>query len=183
MEVRLQVPAAVAPWQSAPDDGRGWGPDYVGADARVLATYRSKDVRVSLYIAYYANQRDGAEVINELNVLYDEEIWKPRRRSERRVALGDGTVVQLREIELVTGSGAERLVWYWYRLGDLRTTSVLEAKLLQLWETLMGSPSAALVAVSAPVRDSLGVTRTDLEEFLAAMGAAAVEVIDRATTP
>ena len=183
VEVHLQAPAAVAPWKSASADDRGWGPEYVGADAQVLAGYRSEDARVSLYIAYYANQRDGAEVINELNVLYDEKIWKPRRRSERRITFGDEKVVALREIELVTGSGAERLVWYWYRVGNRRTTSVLEAKLLQLWETLMGSPSAAVVAVSAPVRDSVGATRTDLEAFLAAMGPAAIKAIHRAGAP
>ena len=155
----------------------------MGADAQVLAGYRSKDARVSLYIAYYANQRDGAEVINELNVLYDGKAWKSRRRNERRAILGDGTVVALREIELVTGSGAERLVWYWYRVGNRRTTSVLEAKLLQLWETLMGSPSAAVVAVSAPIRDSVGATRTDLGAFLAAMGPAAIKAIHRAGAP
>ena len=181
MTVHLQAPAAVAPWSSTPEEG--WQPAYVGADVQMLAGYRSNGARVSLYIAYYARQRDGAELINELNVLYAEKVWKPRRRSTRRATLGTDTAIELREIELVTGSGAKRLIWYWYRLGDRRTTSVLEAKLLQLWKTLTGSPSAALIAVSAPVGGSLDRTRTDLAAFLTAMGPVAVEAIDRAGAP
>jgi hypothetical protein len=59
---------------------------------------------------------------------------------------------------------------------------VLKAKLLQLWETLSGSPSAAAVAVSAPVRESRAATRAVLEEFLALMGPGAAKAIEDAGT-
>jgi exosortase A len=176
----LQAPEAVAPWTRIADDDSDWGPAFVGTDAQVRADYADDGARVSLYIAYYAVQRDGSEVVSELNRLYDEERWKRRARSEQRATLGDGTLIQVREVELVAGSGAGRLVWYWYRLGDQRTTSVLKAKLLQLWQTLSGAPSAALVAVSAPMAESRTATRAALEAFLAAMGAASERAIEHA---
>lgn len=180
VSAELQAPAAVAPWRIAATDEIRWEPRYVGADASLLSTYRDGGGRVDLFIAYYAHQRDGAEVVNELNVLYDEKRWKRRRVSQRRVPFGDDGQVRLREIQLVTSSGARRLVWFWYRVGDRRITGVLEAKLTQVWAILSGSPAAAVAAVSTPVEGGLDAARARLEAYLQAMGPAVTTAIERA---
>ena len=148
----------------------------------MLATYVENGALVSLYIAYYADQRQGAEAINEQNTLYDENRWQPRRQADRRVALADGTVLVVREIELVAGNGAERLVWYWYRMGDKRTTSPVVAKLWQLANSLTGSLDGAVIAVSSRRHESLDTTRADLEQFLVLMEPRLVAAINRAMT-
>ena len=127
-------------------------------------------------------QRDGAELINEVNTLYDEKRWQPRRQSDRRVPLADSTTIGIREIELVAGNGEERLVWYWYRMGDKRTTSPTVAKLWQLANSLAGSPEGAVIAVSSRRHGSLDATRAHLEQFLALMSPTTEAAIDRAMT-
>lgn len=177
-DVHLQAPLAEAPWTVAKRRDTSWGAKFLGPDAQVLATYGENGARVSLYIAYYAHQRQEAEAINERNALYDRNRWQPHRQNDRRITLADGTVLGVREIELVTGNGDERLVWYWYRIGDKRTTSPIVAKLWQLANSLTGSLEGAVIAVSSRRHETLEATRTDLEQFLVLMEprvAAAVE--------
>jgi exosortase A len=182
-DVHLQVPTAAAPWKATDALDAYWGPSFRGPDAEVLAAYADNGARASLYIAYYARQRDGAELINEVNALYDEDRWQPRRHSNRRVALEDGTSIGVREIELVAGNGKERLVWYWYRVGDKRTTSPNAAKLWQLWNVLIGSPEGAIIAVSSPRQENLNATRADLERFVVNMEPSMAAAIGRVMAP
>ena len=72
--VHLQTPLAVAPWKVTDIPEARWGPGFIAPDAQVLATYTNEAARASLYIAYYARQRDGAELINEVNAFYDEKL-------------------------------------------------------------------------------------------------------------
>jgi exosortase A len=181
-DIHLQAPLAEAPWAVTDRLDTRWGAKFLNPDAQVLATYVENGALVSLYIAYYADQRQGAEAINEQNTLYDENRWQPRRQADRRVALADGTVLVVREIELVAGNGAERLVWYWYRMGDKRTTSPVVAKLWQLANSLTGSLDGAVIAVSSRRHESLDTTRADLEQFLVLMEPRLVAAINRAMT-
>ncbi len=181
-DIQLQAPATEAPWTVTDAPDPSWGPKFLAPDAQVLATYAENGARASLYIAYYASQRDGAELINEVNALYDEKRWQPRRQSDRRVTLADGTAIGIREIELVAGNGDERLVWYWYCMGDKRATSPTVAKLWQLANSLTGSPEGAVIAVSSRRHETLAATQADLERFLAVMAPATAAAIDRAMT-
>jgi EpsI family protein len=178
-DIHLQTPVAEAPWTVTDPLDTSWGAKFLTPGAQVLATYAENGARVSLYIAYYARQRDGAELINELNALYDKKRWQPRRQNDRRVTLADGTAITIGEIELVAGNGEERLVWYWYRMGDKRTTSPTVAKLWQLANSLTGSPEGAVIAVSSRRHETLDATRADLEQFLAIMTPRMAAAIDR----
>jgi exosortase A len=181
-EVRLEVPAATARWTVLDSTERYWGPRFVSPDGEVIATYTDGRARDSLYIAFYARQRDGAELINEVNAFYDEDLWKPRRESNRQVPLSDAETIEVREIELVSSAGQERLVWYWYRMADRRTTNPTVGKLWQLWNSLSGSPAGAAIVVSAARLESLDATRTNMEQFLSAMEPGIRAVIDAAVT-
>ena len=183
VDIHLQTPVAEAPWTVTDPLDTRWGAKFLSPGAQVLATYAENGARVSLYIAYYARQRDGVELINELNVLYDKKRWQPRRQNDRRVTLADGTAIGVREIELVAGNGEERLVWYWYRMGDKRTTSPIVAKLWQLANSLTGSPEGAVIAVSSRRHETLDATRADLEQFLAVMAPRTTAAIDRLMMP
>ena len=182
VDIHLQAPLAEAPWTVTTPPDTSWGARFLAPDAQVLATYAENGALVSLYIAHYVQQRQGAELINEENVLYDKSSWAPRRQNDRRVALADGTVLGVREIELAAGNGEERLVWYWYRMGDKRTTSPTVAKLWQLANSLTGAPDGAVIAVSSRRHETLDATRADLEQFLAVMAPRIAAANDRAMT-
>ncbi len=144
--VAVQAPAAVPPWQGPLSANPDWQPVYVGADAVTQHGYRFDRQTVDLYIAFYARQRQGVELINSQNSLYNAKRWAYAGDRIRTVAPGAGQ----RVIETRIGAGSrQRLIWSWYWVSGWTTTSPLRAKVLQAWDRLSGSNrGSALVALS-----------------------------------
>ncbi|MGE0825956.1 MAG: exosortase A [Candidatus Binatia bacterium] len=165
VEVQASIPQVTSPWQVEKEYVGIWAPHCIGPDAEVKQSYRLDTRHVHLYIAYYAQQRQGAEVINTENAIADEREW---------VHLTDGqTTVEIDSERLVVrtatfGSpGRDHLVWTWYWVDGQFTANPYYAKWLQVKTQLLGGPSAA--AVVAVSTDSIGdpaEAALRLQEFL-----------------
>lgn len=144
----LTAPSAVPPWQGPVAGSDDWQPEFIGADSQVHQRYSLDGRTVDLYLAYYRQQRQGAELINSQNRLYDGKRW---------VYVGEtGQTVPLANNELgvralrIAAAGRQRLVWHWYWVGGWSTTSPITAKLLEAWDQLSGRHrGSALIAVAA----------------------------------
>ena len=152
-------------------------PEYHGAITQKQA-YQKGSERVSLYIGYYPVQKQGEEVINDLNRISNGPVWRtyyPRARSQQA---GEQPVL---EQLLEKGRGAKQLVWYWYRVAGRQTTNRYEAKALQVLGLVTGRPQASVVAVATDTGDDAGPARRVLGEFLAAMRAPLASLADGET--
>ncbi|UEM20091.1 exosortase A [Skermanella mucosa] len=134
---------AVAGWTAAPPTD--WRPAFPGADRTALAGFRSPEGRsAELFVAHYAYQRQGSEVVYYANRL-EGDGWT---RVESRTVEGVGGMPPARLDRMVRGQ-RQRLVLSWYWVGGRFTASPYEAKLYQSVATLLGiRPAAALVALS-----------------------------------
>jgi EpsI family protein len=120
------------------------------------------DRKVDLYVAYYAYQRQGVEVVSETNRLADGKRWVDAEAGQRR-AVVDGAPLTLAYRRMLS-AGAGRVVWYWYWVDGRFTSNPYMAKALQAKARLWGeSGAAAVMAISAeeslasePVDDLLG---------------------------
>lgn len=183
-EVVLATPAPQAGWALADEPVLGFLPNYHGHRAERHQTYIRIDdgAKVTLYIAYYAEQREGAELIawrNRLLGRSGEELrWIDL--GARRDALPEvGSVVHAR----VARSDDRRLSvwhWYWYWSNGRVISSDILAKVLLAVDHLTGQPDdAAFVAVYAEdtfdgmqardvveafVRDHAGAIARELEQ-------------------
>lgn len=163
-EVDLQHLTVGAPWvQTA--EASSWQPDFQGADAEVLRSYSNGERTVDLYIAAYAYQRQGAEIVNQLNRFGDEDAW-------RRVGLGhtteaiDGSDRMVRMVYLSSGV-RKRLVWYWYWVDGRFTGDPMIAKLLQVKARLVDDVSpAAVIAIAAEYEEKPTDAAAALKRFL-----------------
>ncbi len=151
-EIILAAPAVEKPWMGPVEAERNWQPQYLGADGEVRGAYRRDAAEVQLYLSYYVSQRQGKELVNDTNTLYNEAAWRRAARKEGEITLESGETLKVREMELKSTRGAGiRLVWHWYQVAGRLTSSDYEAKLLQVWGLLSGQPGAAVMALSTRV--------------------------------
>ena len=146
-----------------------WSPKYVGASKTELATYQYKEQVFSIYVASYINQQQGAELISQENTLYDPESWRPLNTAIRRVGQSDQvSSLEYKDIKLSNGR-KERLIAYWYQIGDESVVSPVKVKLYEAWNKLNGVKGSAIVVVAMDYRDDVADVPEKVKEFITYM--------------
>jgi len=149
--VDLAAPPGASGWSLEPQHDMHWRPNYHGAAASTLAVYHKGERSVSVYLGYYRNQRQGAELVSSQNRVAgsSDSPWVKTGDSPRREELPNGTV-ELRQTRLRSAAG-ELLVWDWYRIAGHDLSNPYVAKALVARDKLLrrGDDSAAIV-LAAP---------------------------------
>jgi len=144
--VQLKLPLAEGEWTAIIADEDGWTPQYRGAVAYKM-TYQNRDkVTVQLYLGVYPTQKQGEELINDLNKISDDKMW---RTSYQKAKLIEVSGRQVFEQILEKNNGKQRLVWYWYRVAEHNTVNKYQAKALQVLGLLQGNRGASLSLLRA----------------------------------
>ncbi|HEV8111002.1 MAG TPA: exosortase A [Burkholderiales bacterium] len=154
--IRLAAPAGVSGWalepqQAIPQQAIPWRPDYRGAAASTIGVYRKGEHSVAVYLGYYRNQHQGAELVGAQNLIAGagDSRWAKISESLRTEHLPNGTV-ELRQTRLGS-AGGRLLVWDWYRIAGHELSNPFMAKALLARDRLLrrGDDSAAIV-LAAP---------------------------------
>ena len=168
---------AESPWTSAAGHAAGWQPIFPGATQEHRQGFHGPLGRVDFYTAFYAYQRQGAEVVNAVNrPVGADEIWRGMSSGRQVVQLAGGDL-EVRQVVARSTEG-ERMVWYWFWVDRQFTASRYMAKLLELKGKLLNQRGeAAVVAVSTEIDSSPADAVERLRAFLGQ-----VEPIDGALT-
>ncbi|MCB2100932.1 MAG: exosortase A [Rhodobacterales bacterium] len=161
-------PLVAAPWarDRGPSD---WTPEYPGTDASLFRRYRNGDRVVDLYIAYYAVQREGAEVVSWINHPAQPAEWQRAAITTDQVAV-DGQAMDV-QCHRILGRRGARLALQWYWVDGRFTSSAHLAKLLQAKAVLFGgNAAAAVVVLSTPVQEDKDEAIGAMANLLAAVG-------------
>jgi len=155
--VTLQLPSDVATWQFV-EQGEltKWAPVYQGATQELQAIYRSDNERVGLHVAYFGNQKQGAELVNRGHRLRraKEKYWKESYRLTRTETISD-TEIGLLEVQIKSPEQS-LLVWQWKYFIGVRTSNDFYLKALEAWATLTGKPRhGAAIIVYAEYQDGI----------------------------
>lgn len=156
-----------------------WQPAFQGASAELHQAYSAPDNPVRLFLAYYRQQQQGAELINSLNSLYNSDRWRFIREGVQRVALADGE----RELMTLTvaAGDTQRLIWYWYRIDGRSIASPFEAKLWEAFYRLFGNgEGSALVALATEFEGRPEQAEARLRQFLQTAEPAIDQTLDQA---
>ena len=169
--IAINAPAAQGGWAQVTDNQDDWMPVYHGAHS-IRQVYEKGEERVFLYIGYYPAQRQGQELINDLNRIDDKKNW--------RSVHGKSKVpedAQNQTLEQVIGKVGvrDRLVWYWYQVAGQSVTNKYLAKLLQVVGRLTGQPQASVFAVATEI-DGLANARDRLDNFITVMKPSLVKI-------
>ena len=134
--------------------------------AQQRAEYRRAADAVQVYVAYYAQQRSGAELVNSENTLFDN--LNERRLGENVETLtgADGVSWTVRALRIHTRHG-ERLIWSWYVVAGHPAVNPLAAKLYEARARIVGGRGgSALIALATGDAENAEVAQARLQEFL-----------------
>lgn len=168
--IRLEAPAAANGWRADPAPLSDWQPDYKGGDASLTQTYRKGSKAVSLYIAYYPHQHEGAELVTSTNVIVRQKhpVWNNVGESKRAVAVGSQPL-QIVQTKLRSPT-LRLLVWNWNCIGDISTVNAYYAKMLEAKARLLGRrDDAAAIILSSPYDGDMESAAAVLQEFIGDM--------------
>jgi exosortase A len=164
--LQLLAPQVTSPWTLQPVGHGTWTPHFLGADAEVHASYQAGARPVELYMAYYVQQRQGAEVINADNLLADAQQWVPFTDGYTIAAI-DGQPLRVRVATFGTRHGRAHLVTIWYWVDGRFTANPYYAKWLQVHARLLGrSPAAAVIALSTEYESEPREAVARVQDFL-----------------
>lgn len=144
-------PAAAAGW-SGPAAAGHWRPHYQGGLVERQAQYLdAQGAPVDVFVAVYGlGTSAGTEMISYGNVVSRSEFGSLAEEERRRVTLGDGHSLVVRQL-VVREYGGGRLVWHWYVIGPRQTPNPYVVKALEaLAFVTRSTDSERVVTVSTP---------------------------------
>jgi len=145
---------------------KSWRPRFDRADMTQGLIIDCGGKPVDLFLAYYAFERDGVELIHHGNRLADGEAWT-RIDASWHASKIDGLPNLLRAEDLYGREAGDRLVLAWYWIGGKLLAKDWQAKAYQLYRRLLGDDGpVALIALSAAYDDHPTEALPDIEEVL-----------------
>ena len=148
------------------EGGRNWRPRFDQADMTQDLTIDCGGKPVDLFLAYYAFEREGVELIHHSNRLADGEDWT-RIDASWHASKIDGLPKTLRAEDLYGREAGDRLVIAWYWIGGKWLAKDWQAKAYQLYRRLLGDDGpVAMVALSAAYDDRPEDVLPDIEDVL-----------------
>ena len=154
----LANPAPAAGW-AVVDSATDWRPQYVGAAASTFQVYRKGEDTVAVYLGYYRDQRQGAELISSQNTVQALPRWHYAASGVRTEDLGGGAL-EVRQTEL-RGPAQRLLVWEWFHIGERELANPYVAKALLARDKLLGRGDASAVIILAAPFDGRTQAATD----------------------
>jgi EpsI family protein len=159
---QIALPTAHGSWQGPRDRPDSWRPLFSGAAAERASTYvDDASGIVDLYVAVYMLGAPGnGEMISYGNRLYPQEHRSLIAERALDADAGGGVTLPAREL-VVPGSYGDRLVWYWFMIGDEVTASRSVAKALEAIALIAGRADyGRVVTLAAPARDEHAARRS-----------------------
>jgi exosortase A len=157
-------------WREVPAVAVRWQPQYSGYRGMLHQAFEREGVRISVHVAFYANQTRDNELVNSRNAIVrsDDVNWREVARGSTRLPWVGEPI----DVRISTLSGPDGHVgvaaWYWI---DGRTTSsdmIAKARLALARLMLRADDSAAVFLATAP--SERGDAAAALRAFGADMG-------------
>ncbi len=147
----LRAPPGTGGWSQPAPVADPLRSSFDGADQRYAVAYTQGADTVAAAVSHYAVQRQGKELISDINALYDTNRWRLETRRAVSVSLGDGTGLRAAELILNDNRDNTWLVWYWYDVAGHATADPYLAKLWQAWGALTGNAAGSVVMLGTGV--------------------------------
>lgn len=159
----LDAPEWLDPHTAQAND---WQPVFHGTQATLFSSHRLEHGTVELFVGYYWQQNEHAEMIGWPNKVHDDKTWHFLDRLQH-TALRDGQPFSLTETRLRGPDRSRRLTWHWYWVDGRFINNPLVAKLLHAKATLLGGDTrSAVIVLSSVVRSDRETARRALQAML-----------------
>jgi EpsI family protein len=163
----LALPERVGAWvldpaATAPD----WKPRFEGPSWQAQASYVREGRSVSLHMAVWDRQREGAKIGSfSTDALADfDATWRALQRAERQAGIPADRWTVLER--LMSSFGSRRLAWEWNWVAGDEVSGLLATRARIAALRLRGSGEAAVrIVIDTSVADDPDAARAALEDF------------------
>ncbi len=154
-------------WKKVDTLPGGWKPDYHGFDREFSSTYaNAAGEKVVLFIGYYAQQRQGAEIGNHNNVLVAEKNETWRAIQGQTLALPNAKINA--PTATIQGNRTEYLTSYFFYIDGQWATNKYHTTWLQAKARLLGGhDGGAIIVITTQQQESSQVSAKLLKQFIA----------------
>lgn len=163
-------------WKKMDKQSIQWTPQFINPTLHYQQEYRIKNATgdmnnqqlVGLYIAYYAVQKQGSELINSQNIMIRQKhpVWSQMSEAEHAVQLKNQTETVL-ETDL-RSSNEELLIWHWNMIDDQVVVNSYKAKIMEAIKQLSGNTDGeyAIVIYTHFDKPDKAGSRQRLQQFI-----------------
>jgi len=161
----LELPQTLGASLVQSDFDQSLRPVFVGSKEEVFGRYSTTHVEFDVYANRYGRQRQGEELINDMNSIYDAEIWRERNQRQITIDLvsGDETV---NLVVIVDQNGRSKEVFYWYWIDGNVLANPLLMKARELFQRMSGRTRSGVIAVVRNCESNCERRRNFSLEFL-----------------
>jgi len=170
-EVQIELPGSMGGWRWQASATSTWQPRFPGARQEVTGRYIRGDQQVELYANLFSKQRQGAELVNGMNTLFERGKFLESGRSTVPVRFVDGSTMNAIQIEAVGRGTLREYYIYWYLVADKALLSAIEVKYHELRQRISGQPSSGIVAIRVECQRECARRLGTAFEFLKEHGA------------
>jgi len=162
----LVSPKASSPWTIQASRRESSAPDSSSATSELREAYSDGAREVQLYVAYYAPEIRGTDVVNAKPAVYNATRWF--RVSGRLLQITTGSrPLDLNETVIASRTDS-RLLWSWYCVNGEFASSAYREKIREVESRLRGrSQGSALIVLSADLSPEQTHASATLRDFLA----------------
>lgn len=162
----LPVPDVGNGWQISKSSETPWKPIFPTAHATLMQRYQKGSAQVELFVAYYTSQRQGAELISNINQMSDEEVLTRAASGTRKVVV-EGSPTAVYWARMLGRGQRNRVAYQWYWVGGQITANRIYAKILQTAHQLVsGHDTSAAIIVSTTYDENWNEAEQILQDFL-----------------
>lgn len=125
---------------------QNWHPTSIGASSEEFSYFLQGENLIQVYLANYAQQHQGSEMIFIGNRLFDETRWF--QRESQVIDLKSPKLEQVNVITLKRNKYRSRVIAYWYLVDGRYISDKKIAKWYEVQSAVKGKPGATLIAVA-----------------------------------
>jgi exosortase A len=180
-QVRLGAIAPIGGWAVTKSTDVQFRPDFANPLAETTQYFAKGDVRVGVFVGYYAAQNQARELVSHHNQIATttNRHWREIRRGRVEASVG-GSALSVRAAEL-EGAAVRLDAWRWYWIDGRLTASDVMAKVLLAWSRLTGrGDDSAVVVIYGENKRGNGDADSGLRQFASEMGGSITRMLDAA---
>ena len=172
--------AIAAPWSGLAAPSVSFKPSFMGYREESLRHYANGKQVVSVYVASYADQQPGHELVQSQNaLLLPNDLHWNRLAQSRGPDSGAGHWL----VTSMARESASALVWSGYWINGRLVTNDYVAKSLLVLERLQGHPDTSVFVAVWATADDLTAAASALQAFHQANGPALLDMIVKTVQP
>jgi len=156
----------ITDWQLTDELLTDWKPSYAGLDQESLHTFMRGDRRVQLFIGYYTEQRQDAELVNFHNVMVHEDDPTWRIVASHDITVNVDGVAHSFPSQIITSANQQLQIVYFYYTNQSFVAGKLETKWLEAKSRLSGkSTSGSIIAIATVLHNDQKMNDASLISF------------------